>query len=111
MTMRAHSAITVTLLAPLFCAATVGTAFAEEPSAAKQSNTELLREELRDTETRRQHELDSRVKEIEAQAETIRQLTQRQAEYIEQLKAKIDALETQDAAQKAVKEAAKETAQ
>lgn len=99
MTMRPHLAITAALLAPVFCMATAASAFAEEPSSAKQSNTELLTEELRDTETRRQNELDSRIKEIEAQAETIRQLTQRQAEYIEQLKAKIEVLEAQEEAQ------------
>lgn len=129
MNRRAHSAITVALLAlvaPLTYLTAVATSHAQEvteqkadqrtkietsvetsnrsPAERKQSssgpsNTELLTEELRDTETRRQNELDARVQDIEAQAETIRQLTQRQAEYIEQLKAKIDALEAQGAAE------------
>lgn len=78
--------MTLALLAPLVNA---------EEARERPSNDTLLTEELRDAETRRRNELNSRVDEVEAQADTIRQLTERQAEYIEQLKARIDALEAQ----------------
>lgn len=124
MTIRAHLAITVALLAPVpYVAKSFAGEFSEpnatqqstaqksaatptstshiqrKQSAAAESNTELLTDELRDAETRRHDELGSRVNDIEAQAETIRQLTQRQAEYIKQLEAKIDALKAQGAAE------------
>lgn len=129
MTIRAHLAITVVLLAPVpYMVKSFAGEFSEQPAAAAsaakastakqsnsaptstlqaqrkqstamQSNTELLTDELRDTEARRHDELGARVSDIEAQAETIRQLTQRQAEYIKQLKAKIDAIKAQGTAE------------
>ena len=66
-------------------------------SAAADSNDKiLLQAEQQDARVRENAELNSRINDLEHQAKTIRTLTDRQQQYIEQLQAQIDALEQHD---------------
>ena len=64
-------------------------------AAADSNNQVLLQAEQQDARARENAELSSRIDDLEHQANTIRTLTDRQQQYIEQLQAQIDALQQQ----------------
>lgn len=89
--MRCYLMLTLlTILAPL-------TINASANDAMKKSNNELLLDEQRDAEARRQQELKSRLDALQQQESTIRNISDKQADYIEKLKAQIDALQAEGA--------------
>lgn len=89
--MRCYLMLTLlTILAPL-------TINASANDATKKSNNELLLDEQRDAEARRQQELKSRLDALQQQESTIRNISDKQADYIEKLKAQIDALQAEGA--------------
>lgn len=61
----------------------------------QESDAQLLQEELRDAAVRQRQELDERIDELEAQAEILRELENRQEDYIRQLKTHIQALKAE----------------
>lgn len=62
-------------------------------AVATADDQDLLRDELRDAVSREQRELTSREETLAEQVETAERLLQRQQEYIEQLEARIRALQ------------------
>ena len=65
--------------------------------AINNGNNALLLDEQRDAEARRQQELKSRLDALQQQESTMRKLSDKQADYIEKLKAQIDALQAEGA--------------
>jgi|GEM_PF-2895986 len=63
---------------------------------AAESDATLMAQEQRDAHMREKGELNSRIADLQQQADTIESLTDRQAQYIQQLQAQIDALQQQD---------------
>lgn len=65
-------------------------------AAADSGDRALLQAEQQDARARENAELNSRIDDLEQQAQTIRNLTDRQQQYIEHLQAQIDALNDDD---------------
>ena len=89
--MRCYLMLTLlTILTPLAMNASAN-------DAINNGNNALLLDEQRDAEARRQQELKSRLDALQQQESTMRKLSDKQADYIEKLKAQIDALQAEGA--------------